>query len=363
MARLSGSRPGGGEGGPLRAITTEPGRGGTARLEPLAGPPGDGEVLVEAVAVGVCGTDREILRGEVGAPPPGRTRLVLGHESLGRVVDAPASSGLRAGDAVVGIVRRPDPVPCRACAAGEWDLCENGRYVERGIKGLDGFAAERFLARPGELVPVPARLGLAAVLTEPTSVVAKAWRVVDHVARRSTAAPRRVLVTGAGPIGLLAALLGAQRGLAVDVLDRSEDGPKPRLAAALGARYHTGGLEALGREVDVIVECTGAPALVLEAMRSIRPNGVVALAGLSPGRREVCVDAAALNQALVLENNVVFGTVNANRGHYEDAVRALERADPAWLEALLTRRVPLERWEEALEDRTGDVKTVITFGG
>lgn len=345
----------------MRGITVAPGRRGSARLEPLAGPPGDGEVLVETIAVGVCGTDRELLDGALGEPPPGRDRLVLGHESLGRVLEAPPASGLSPGDAVVGIVRRPDPVPCRACAAGEWDLCENGRYVEHGIKGLDGFAVERFRARAGELVPVPRALGLAAVLTEPTSVVAKAWSVIDRIAARSTARPRRALVTGAGPIGLLAALLGRQRGLELDLLDRAEDGPKPRLAAALGARWHTGGLSELAREVDVIVECTGVPALVLDAMRCIRPNGIVCLTGLSPGRRDLCVDAAALNQALVLENNVVFGTVNANRSHYEDAARALGRADPEWLAALLTRRVPLDRWEEALRREPGDVKTVITL--
>ena len=96
-----------------------------------------GSVVVEALAVGVCGTDVEISDGLYGWAPPGRERLILGHESLGRVID-PGTSGFAVGDHVVGIVRRPDPVPCPSCAVGEWDMCSNGRYTERGIKLLTG---------------------------------------------------------------------------------------------------------------------------------------------------------------------------------------------------------------------------------
>ena len=84
---------------------------------------------------------------------------MLGHESLGEVIEAPPGSGFAAGDRVVGIVRRPDPVPCPACAAGEWDMCRNGRYTERGIKGLHGFGAERFRIEPEFAVKVDPALG------------------------------------------------------------------------------------------------------------------------------------------------------------------------------------------------------------
>jgi threonine dehydrogenase-like Zn-dependent dehydrogenase len=346
----------------MRAITTIPGVAGSARLEQLDEPsPAGGPILVETLAVGVWGTDRHILDGSYGTPPPGHERLVLGHESLGRVLEAPAGAGLSPGDLVVGIVRRPDPVPCRSCAAGEWDMCENGRYVEHGIKGLDGFAAERFRLPVGHAVRLERHLERAGVLLEPASVVAKAWQHVDHIARRSSATPRRALVTGAGPIGLLAALLGRQRGLEIDVLDRIEDGPKPRLVAAVGARYHTGAIGDVCRDADVIVECTGVAQLVFDAMRCIRPNGIVCLTGLSSGRRELSVDVTALNRALVLENNVVFGTVSANRAHFEHAATALARADRAWLEQVITRRVQLARWQDAFGQRPDDVKTVISF--
>jgi len=133
----------------MRAVTIEPKRADSARLEEVPEPgPCDGSVLVEAIAVGVCGTDVEMVEGKYGWAPPGKTRLVLGHESLGRVLDPGESSALRAGDLVVGIVRRPDPVPCSNCAVGEWDMCRNGQYTERGIKQIDGFMSERWRIEP-----------------------------------------------------------------------------------------------------------------------------------------------------------------------------------------------------------------------
>jgi D-arabinose 1-dehydrogenase-like Zn-dependent alcohol dehydrogenase len=137
------------------------------------------------------------------------------------------------GDLIVGIVRRPDPVPCRFCAAGEWDMCANGRYTERGIKEHDGYCAEHFRIEPAFTVKVDPALGELGVLLEPASVVAKAWDHAERIGRRSRAwEPRTALVTGAGPIGLLASLMGRQRGLAVHVYDRASSGPKPELVRA-----------------------------------------------------------------------------------------------------------------------------------
>ena len=111
----------------MKAITVEPMKPGSARLEDIPEPDLQmGSVLVEAIAVGVCGTDIEIVEGKYGQAPLGKSRLVLGHESLGRVIDPGPTSGLKKGDLIVGIVRRPDPVPCPNCAVGEWDMCTNG---------------------------------------------------------------------------------------------------------------------------------------------------------------------------------------------------------------------------------------------
>src|SRR5262245_9758718 len=224
----------------MKAITVEPGKAGAAQLENVSEPDlRNGSVLVEAIAVGVCGTDVEIVSGKYGWSPPGKTRLVLGHESLGRVVDPGLSGGLKKGDLVVGIVRRPDPVPCPSCAVGEWDMCRNGQYTERGIKQIDGYMSERWRIEPEYAVKVDPTLGLLGVLLEPATVVSKAWEHTLAVGRRAFWEPRTVLVTGAGPIGLLAALLGKQLGFEVDVLDRIQSGPKRELVRAVGAAYHS----------------------------------------------------------------------------------------------------------------------------
>jgi threonine dehydrogenase-like Zn-dependent dehydrogenase len=350
----------------IAALTVRPGTPDSIALTEIAAPaPDAGRLIAHTLAIGVCGTDHEIVGGRYGDAPPGRDRLVIGHESLLRVVESPASAPLRAGQLVVGIVRRPDPVPCPSCAIGEWDMCRNGRYTERGIKQRDGYAAERVAVDPDFVVPVPDALGTLGVLAEPASVVAKAWEQIERVGRRSGAwQPRRALVTGAGPIGLLAALMGVQRRLDVHVFDRVSDGPKPALVCELGATYHAGDLDSLaGLEPDIVLECTGASAVVLEAMRHSARGGIVCLTGVSSGSREVRLDVGALNRSIVLENDVVFGSVNANRRHYAAAIASLAAADMTWLARLVTRRVPLARWHEAFERGPGDVKVVIDFEG
>ncbi len=244
----------------MRALSVLPGEKDSDRLDEIDEPDrAEGSVLVATVAVGVCGTDHEILSGAYGQAPAGEERLVLGHESVGRVLEAPVDSELSEGDLVVGIVRRPDPVPCANCAVGEWDMCRNGRYTERGIKQRHGYASERYRIDPRFAVPVDPALGHLGVLAEPASVVAKAWDHIERIGARSSAwTPRSVLVTGAGPIGLLAALLGTQKGYDVHVADRVTDGPKPGLVTGLGARYHTDPVASLAASADIVIECTGA---------------------------------------------------------------------------------------------------------
>ena len=224
----------------MRAVTVVPGSPGSARLEEVTEPePSLGSVLVEAIAAGVCGTDVEIASGEYGWAPPGRERLILGHESLGRVID-PGASGLAAGDHVVGIVRRPDPVPCPNCAVGEWDMCTNGGYTERGIKQVDGFMSERWRIEPEYAVKVDRASACSGFCWNRRRWWTKAWEHIAAIGRQSFWDPTTVLVLGAGPIGLLAALIGVQHGGEVHVLDRVTGGRKPALVEALGATYHTG---------------------------------------------------------------------------------------------------------------------------
>jgi len=346
----------------MKAITVEPKKAGSVHLENVDEPDiKNGSVLVEAVAVGVCGTDVEIANGKYGWAPPGKSRLVLGHESLGRVLEPGPSSGLKQDDLVVGIVRRPDPIPCPSCAVGEWDMCRNGQYTERGIKQIDGYMSERWRIEPEYAIKIDRTLGLLGVLLEPTTVVAKAWEHILAVGQRAFWQPKTVLVTGAGPIGLLGALIGKQLGLQVHVLDRAETGSKPELVRALGATYHTCSVANLDFAPDIILECTGVGPVIAESIARIGANGVVCLAGIGAGGalpERATADAAS---AAVLKNNVVIGSVNANKRHWYKASDALNIADRSWLSRLITRREQPETFKQALARTPEDIKVIIQF--
>jgi glucose 1-dehydrogenase len=350
----------------MRALTVIPLQKDSLAVADVPDPqPAEGDLLVDGLAIGVCGTDKEIAAGEYGWAPPGRDRLVLGHESLGRVRQAPPGSGFAPGDLVVGVVRRPDPVPCGACAHGQFDMCRNGRYTERGIKQLDGYASQTWRVEADYAVKLDPALADVGMLMEPTSVVAKAWDEVDKVGARAWFQPKTALVTGAGPIGLLAALLGVQRGLDVHVLDRVTDGPKPALVRDLGASYHHDSVDQVAAAVrpDVVIEATGAGPVVFGAAANTAPYGIVCLTGVSSAGHRLTVDAGGLHREIVLENDVIIGSVNANLAHYATAADALAKADTGWLARLITRRVPLERFAEAFTAGPEDVKVIITLDG
>ncbi len=338
----------------MRALTFRPSRDGPLGLEDVPEPsPGEGGILVAAVALGVCGTDRRLAqRGP--ALPPGRELLIIGHESLGRALEAPPGSGFHVGDLVVGIVRGADPAPCSFCAAGEPDLCDNGGFTERGIWGRDGFGSELFRLDAGEAVRVDPGLGLAGLLLEPTSIVSKAWERLDALLRRRG----RALVLGAGPIGLLAALLGVQRGYEVHVMDHLDHGRKPQQVRRLGATYHAAAATLTGG-FDAVLECTGA--LTSEAVRQAAPVGTICLIGEGEDRSAPVLTPGELTSELVLGNKTVIGSVSSNRRHFDAGQRALRRADPSWLTGLLGPCVALEDWRSAFAEGADQIKAVIKF--
>ncbi|HET6873374.1 MAG TPA: hypothetical protein VFH70_01255, partial [Acidimicrobiales bacterium] len=187
------------------------------------------------------------------------------------------------------------------------------------------------------------------------------WDHIERIGSRAEWKPKTALITGAGPIGLLAALIGRQRGLEVHVLDQVTEGLKPELVAAIGATYHHGSVADTGVQPDVAIECTGVAPLIFDVMDSAGANGIVCLTGVSSGGRDLSVDVGMLNRRLVLENDVVFGSVNANRRHYEAGAKALADADRDWLGRLITRSVPLDLWKDAYTRQPTDVKVVLQF--
>jgi len=191
--------------------------------------------------------------------------------------------------------------PPTKAAVGEWDMCRNGKYTEHGIKERNGFGCERFRIEPHFLVKLSPSLEDVGVLMEPASILAKAWDHISHIGQRAKWAPKTLLVTGAGPIGLLAALMGQQRGLEVHVLDHVQEGLKPELVHDLGATYHTGSLANVKFCPDVMIECTGVASVIVEAIHHLGNDGILCLVGVSSHGRHETLDIGSINRTMVLE--------------------------------------------------------------
>ena len=329
----------------------------------------DTSVRIRMLDVGVCGTDAEICRFDYGGtPPPGEDDLVVGHEALGRVIEAgPRASTLRFGDLVVPMVRRPCPRPeCHACRAGHPDFCETGAYTERGIAGAHGFLAEEVVEDERYLVRLEGDLRDVGVLTEPLTIAEKGLRQFLEVRRRlpwleraadaELMADRHALVLGAGPVGLLGCMLLRLRGFSVTVYSRGPSGShRAGLVEKLGAAYRSSSEVPVAEVargmggIDLVYEGAGASRLAFDALEQLGANGVFVFTGV-PGRKhriEIAGDAIMRN--LVLRNQTVLGTVNAGRIDFESAVADLGRMRktfPGALEALITGRYPMEQFCE-----------------
>jgi threonine dehydrogenase-like Zn-dependent dehydrogenase len=343
----------------MQALVVEPGCPHSARVEEVPEPRREhGTVLLRPLEVGVCGTDREIAEGLFGIPPEGSDRLVLGHEVLALVEED--GEGFARGDLVAATVRRSCG-RCAACAQGSPDACETGLYVERGITRLDGFAAELIAEDAGQLIPVPRSLGRLGVLAEPASICERALRHVRAIGGRQPWAPRRALVLGAGAIGMLATYLLRLEGLEVWTAARGPaDGLKGELVAASGARYVSvanSSPAALAEETggfDVVIEAAGDAQVMLDAIGHLRRNGVACLLGIDGRAQRVSIDGRVIAQDAVVENRVLFGSVNAHRVDWQAAVEELDQARARWpeaLEAFVGLRVPLDRFEDAFAYR------------
>ncbi|MEO6797308.1 MAG: glucose 1-dehydrogenase [Candidatus Dormibacter sp.] len=354
----------------MRAIAVTPRKAGSARQVELPRPEASqGLALMHVLEVGIDGTDTEINLGEYGDAPPNADVLVIGHEALSlveRVGDG--VTGFQPGDLVVSTVRRPDG--CPNCRAGESDMCLTGGYTERGIKGAHGYMADYYSEKPEFMVKIPAALRAFAVLLEPLSIVEKATTQAWEAQKRLLWQPKRAVVLGAGPIGILATILLRLRDLEVHVYAKTAgDSLQARVAQSLGAVYESAeqhpiaGLRHELGQIDFILEATGNSAVAFQAMGVIGTNGVLCLTGVSGGNRTIEIPSDAINLQMVLGNRLVFGSVNANRRYFEMGVGHLQQAEQRWpgiFERLLTRRVPFADFKAALDRRPEDIKTLLT---
>lgn len=363
----------------MKAIAVTPGAARSARLIEVPMPKLTADqVRVRTLRVGICGTDVEIDRAEYGQAPPGDDFLIIGHENFGQVESVGARvEDFAPGDFAVAMVRRPDD--CPNCRAGEQDMCLTGNYTERGIKGRHGFMSEYYVETPQYLVRIPAELEAVAVLLEPLTVVEKGIRHAWAAQGRMKAwQPRKALVLGAGPIGLMAAVVLRLRGLETVVYARDTSRTLSERVAAIGATYvpqldakgeminHIGELPKSHGPFDFILEATGSEKVALSAMRIIGLNGILCLTSVTGSESSMEICAACLNLDLVLGNRTIFGSVNANRVDFEQGasdLAAARRAWPGWLESIITRRVSIERFRDGFERQAGDMKVVVELQG
>jgi glucose 1-dehydrogenase len=355
----------------MQAVAVTPMKPGSARKVELPRPQAsEGSALMRVLEVGIDGTDTEINNGLYGAPPPGSDFLVIGHEAIS-VVEAVGKrvEGFAAGDLVVSTVRRPDD--CPNCRAGESDMCLAGKYTERGIKGAHGYMSEYYSEAPTFMVKIPPALRPFAVLLEPLSIVEKATFQAWKIQERMLWDPKRAVVLGAGPIGILGTILLRLRGLEVHVYAKTPvDSLQANVIKALGATYLSVddhplmGIKGDLGQIDFVLEGTGNSTVAFQAMAQVGTNGVLCLTGVSAGNRSIEIPADVINLEMVLGNRVTFGSVNANRRYFESGVQHFLQAEQRWpgiFERLLTRRVPFADFKAALDRRPEDIKTLLTI--
>lgn len=344
--------------------------------------PSPTSVKLRMIEAGVCGTDREICAFEYGTPPAGMDQLVIGHESLGEVVEIGAKvSRVRVGDLVVPMVRRPCPHDnCIACRSNRQDFCFTGDFTERGIKEQHGFMAQYVVDDEKYMNPVPQQLRDVAVLVEPLTIaekgLAQMWQVQQRLPWGCPILPdkgqgncHKAVVLGAGPVGLLGAMALVNADFDTYVYAR-EPAPnaKSKVLEAIGAKYlsaETCSLEELAGTVgniDLIYEATGASRLAFDMIQNLGINGIFIFTGV-PGRKApVQVDTDLMMRNLVLKNQVVFGTVNAGRDAFESSIRDLQTFKNRWPDAvksLITGRFPMADHGDLLVGKANGIKNVI----
>jgi threonine dehydrogenase-like Zn-dependent dehydrogenase len=366
----------------MKAITIVPGTAGARiveRPEPAVSAPDD--VKVRIIRVGICGTDREELSGGRADPPKGEKELVIGHEMFGQVVGAGASvTRVKVGDYAVFTVRRGCN-ECAPCRMGRSDMCQTGNYRERGIKGLDGYQTEFVVDKQQYIIRVPPELESLGVLMEPLSIVEKA---IDEVLRvqavrdpEAAATPdwffgRRCLVAGLGPVGLLAAMVLRLRGgevYGLDVVDSAS--ARPTWLTGIGGHYVDGRqvpADQVDKKIgamDLVLDASGIPALEFNLLDALALNGAYVVTGIPGGDRPLQIPGAALVRQLVLDNQIMLGSVNAARGHFQMGASDLEQAHLRWgahLDKLITQRYGPDQFAASADHHQPDsIKQVVEW--
>lgn len=304
-------------------------------------PPRPGWVVLDVTYAGICGTDQHITHNSFPSWPP----VTLGHEFTGRV----AAVGREVADVVLGdrVVCEPHSLACGVC-----HLCRRGHHELCAAKrspgwGIDGAMAEQVAVPAHLLHRVPDSVDdVAAALCEPLAVAVTAFQ-------RSPVEPgSSVLVTGPGPVGILAALTARACGAGTVVLaGRASSRERLDLAAGLGVTVWDTGATDLdsaaseltgGRGFDHVVECSGAPAAVAQCIGAARRRGRMTVLGVPDGATAEVPWGLAMNRAL----DISFSLSSA-WASWDAALALMARGavDPRPLASIF----PLQAWPEAFD--------------
>lgn len=329
------------------------------------------QVKIKMLDVGICGTDREIASFEYGTPPEGSDYLIIGHESLGEIVEVGQQvSKLQRGDLVVATVRRPcDHPECGPCQQGRQDFCYTGDFTERGIKERHGYMTEFVVEEEQYLNAVPPALRDIAVLVEPLTIAEKSLTQLWQIQQRLPWNGHRAVVLGAGPVGLLGAMTLVIAGFEVTVYSRTHSHTdKNEIVDEIGARFipaENFSVEQMAKEVgriDVVYEAVGAASVAFDVIQVLGPNGVFIFTGV-PGRKgPIQLDADFIMKDIVLNNQVILGSVNAAPEHFEAGIRDLGIFRERWPEALgkvITGRFSMDETVGLLTGDHGGIKNVV----
>lgn len=341
------------------------------------------QVRIRTLDVGICGTDREICTFVYGAPPAGSDYLVLGHEALGQVVEVGASvRRFKPGDLVVPSVRRPCPDDgCVPCRQDRQDFCSTWTFTERGINQNHGYMTEFFVEAEKYLTYVPSDLRDIAVLVEPLTVaekgLAQVWKTQQRLpwgANSPGEPPGRGLnavVLGAGPVGILGAMALKVRGFNTVVYSRSKKpNPKAALAESFGVDYLSSEdltVEQLAKRVgniDLVYEAVGVPSITFDVMRALGINGVYIMTGIPAPKTAIPVAASEIMRNVVLKNQAIVGTVNADADAFASAIEDLGVFNKRWPQAVrqvISSRHKLDDYRELLVGKATGIKNVIAF--
>ena len=342
------------------------------------------QVKVRTIDVGICGTDREICTFVYGgSPAEGSDYLILGHESLGEVIEVGASvTAFKVGDLVVPSVRRPcsDPT-CRPCAAGRQDFCQTMDFTERGIKGQHGFMTAFWVEDQKYLTLVPPTLRDYAALAEPLTIaekgIAQLWELQKRLPWANTTPGKRpgeglnAVVLGAGPIGILGAMKCILEGFNTYVYSRSKKpNDKAAIIEAIGAEYISN-LEVSPAElaehigsIDFVYEALGVAQVSFDVIDVMGMNAAFCFTGIPEPEGKITITGNQLMRNLVLKNQLIYGTVNADGPAFTQAIADLSEIQTRWPEALhniITARFTPEDYNELLVGKPGGIKNVIAF--